>query len=73
MMALRARWRRLGLATRFLAWIFPGVERELGCWRQQLEAAGDPELRRQGLASIGKKRFHAQGGGVYAAVCGRRG
>jgi tetraprenyl-beta-curcumene synthase len=63
---LGARMRRLGLVTRFLVWVFPEVERELRRWRQQLEAAGDPELRRQGLASIGKKRFHAQGGGFYA-------
>jgi tetraprenyl-beta-curcumene synthase len=58
--------RRFGLVARFLAWVFPEVERELGRWRQQLEVAGDPELQRQGLASIGKKRFHAQGGSVYA-------
>lgn len=61
-----ARMRRFGLVARFLVWVFPEVERELGRWRQQLEVAGDPELRRQGLASIGKKRFHAQGGSFYA-------
>jgi tetraprenyl-beta-curcumene synthase len=61
-----ARMRRFGLIARFLVWVFPEVERELGRWRQQLEVAGDPELQRQGLASIGKKRFHAQGGSFYA-------
>ncbi len=59
-------YRRMGLVANFTVSIFPEVERELGRWRQWLEKAEDPELRRQGLASIGKKRFHAQGGGVYA-------
>jgi tetraprenyl-beta-curcumene synthase len=58
--------RRLSLIACFLVGVFPGVERELGCWRRQLEAAGDPELQRQGLTSIDKKRFHAQGGSFYA-------
>ncbi len=58
--------RRLSLAARLVAWVFPQVERELGQWRRRLESAGDLELRRQGLASIDKKRFHAQGGSVYA-------
>ncbi|MGD0153709.1 MAG: tetraprenyl-beta-curcumene synthase family protein [Thermacetogeniaceae bacterium] len=58
--------RGLGLVARFVVHIFPEVERELGHWQQRLEAAGDPELRRQGLASIEKKRFHAQGGSIYA-------
>jgi tetraprenyl-beta-curcumene synthase len=60
--------RRISLITRFLVWIFPEVERELKRWRQRLTMAGDPELRQQGLASISKKRFHAQGGGVYALL-----
>ncbi len=64
--AFRARMRRLGLVARFVACVFPEVERELRFWRLRLEAAGDPELRRQGLASIVKKRFHAQGGSIYA-------
>lgn len=56
----------LGLAVRLVLRVFPEVERELKHWRQRLEAAGDPELRRQGLDSISRKRFHAQGGSIYA-------
>ncbi|NPV29489.1 MAG: tetraprenyl-beta-curcumene synthase family protein [Firmicutes bacterium] len=61
-----SRARSLALVIRFAACVFPEVDRELARWRRLLEEAGDPELRRQGLASIAKKRFHAQGGSVYA-------
>jgi tetraprenyl-beta-curcumene synthase len=64
--ALAPRMRGLGLAARFVLRVFPEVDRELGRWRQRLEAAGDPELRLQGLDSISRKRFHAQGGSIYA-------
>ena len=66
MSGLKERVCGLGLIARFLVGVFPEVERELGHWRQQLDKSGDPELRRQGLASISKKRFHAQGGSFYA-------
>ena len=65
----RVRMHGLGLVARFVACIFPEVESELSHWRQRLEAAGDQELRSQGLASIGKKRFHAQGGQRLRSFC----
>jgi len=61
---------RLALVIRFAARIFPEVDRELGRWRRLAARAGDRELRRQGRASIEKKRFHAQGGSVYALYGG---
>ncbi|MDH7578935.1 MAG: tetraprenyl-beta-curcumene synthase family protein [Bacillota bacterium] len=64
------RAKRLALVVRFAMRVFPEVDRELERWRRRLGEAGDPELRRQGRASIEKKRFHAQGGSVYALYGG---
>jgi tetraprenyl-beta-curcumene synthase len=57
---------RLAFMTRFVTGVFPVVEKELQRWQKVIEGAGDRELARQGLASIEKKRFHAQGGAFYA-------
>lgn len=48
--------------------VLPGVHRELAGWRRMAEAIPDPELRRQALASMTAKRFHCEGGAVYAAA-----
>lgn len=48
--------------------VLPGVYRELAGWRRMAEAIPDPELRRQALASMTAKRFHCEGGAVYAAA-----
>lgn len=45
--------------------VFPKVDKELLAWRQQALLSGG-ELSRQALLSIGRKRFHCQGGGVYS-------
>jgi tetraprenyl-beta-curcumene synthase len=49
--------------------IRPGVRDELREWRRKAESIPDAELRRQALASIAAKRFHCEGGAVYAAAC----
>jgi len=43
------------------------VRKELGLWRAQAKEIPDLELRRQALASLSAKQFHADGGSVYAA------
>jgi tetraprenyl-beta-curcumene synthase len=48
--------------------VFPAVERELAFWRTKAAAIPDPELRVQAMASLDKKRFHCQGGSVYALM-----
>jgi len=48
--------------------ILPEVERELGRWRQRAEAIPDIQLRQQALNSMYYKKFHCQGGAVYALL-----
>ncbi|MEK3881690.1 tetraprenyl-beta-curcumene synthase family protein [Paenibacillus sp. PL2-23] len=53
---------------RVYKYILPCVEEELGKLREIAEAIPDPELRTQALSSMQDKKFHCQGGGVYAAA-----
>lgn len=46
--------------------IFPAVKHELDYWKRRASEIPDQELRTQALASIESKRFHCQGGAVYA-------
>lgn len=46
--------------------VFPMVLNELDYWSAKAELIPDWELRVQALSSIRSKRFHAQGGSVYA-------
>lgn len=48
--------------------IIPRAARELARWNHKAEAIPNPELRRQALASLRLKRFHAEGGSAYAAA-----
>ncbi|MDT9724955.1 tetraprenyl-beta-curcumene synthase family protein [Xylanibacillus composti] len=48
--------------------ILPEVDRQLAYWQEEAERIPDPELRKQALASMRDKRFHCQGGAVYAAM-----
>lgn len=48
--------------------IFPEVNRQLAYWKKRAEQIPNRELRTQALASIAAKRFHCQGGAVYALV-----
>jgi len=51
---------------RLLFQALPEVNRELNRWRQLAAASPDQELGYQALASLSKKKFHCQGGSVYA-------
>ncbi|WP_051251003.1 tetraprenyl-beta-curcumene synthase family protein [Paenibacillus harenae] len=53
---------------RVYKYVLPDVERELGQLRRLAEGIPDPELRTQALSSMDSKKFHCQGGGVYAAA-----
>ncbi|MBD2872971.1 tetraprenyl-beta-curcumene synthase family protein [Paenibacillus arenilitoris] len=53
---------------RVYKYVLPGVDKELGQLRAIAERIPDPELRAQALASMASKKFHCQGGGVYAAA-----
>src|SRR5699024_9799328 len=58
----------LGLMGNVYRRIFPAVDRELACWTKRAREIPNEELRKQALASIESKRFHCQGGGVYALL-----
>jgi len=58
------------LVMRFIKEVFPKVEQALAKWRERAERIPDQELRRQALASIHMKRFHCQGGSIYALYPG---
>ncbi len=58
------------LVLQLVTQVFPLVDRELHGWRFRAEAIADPALREQALASIAAKRFHCQGGSVYALYPG---
>ncbi|WPD19376.1 tetraprenyl-beta-curcumene synthase family protein [Thermaerobacter composti] len=48
--------------------VLPLVDEALDRWQRRAAAIPDPELRRQALASIRTKRFHCEGGAVFAAA-----
>ncbi|WP_203530674.1 tetraprenyl-beta-curcumene synthase family protein [Thermaerobacter sp. PB12/4term] len=48
--------------------VLPAVDRLLHRWQERASHIPDPELRRQALASLRTKRFHCQGGAVFAAA-----
>lgn len=54
----------------FIEVVFPLVDEELQKWVARLEHCPDRVLRSQALASIRTKRFHAQGGSIYALYPG---
>lgn len=54
------------LLWRSFARVLPLSSRELRTWRERAGAIPDPELRAQALASLRLKRFHADGGCVFA-------
>ena len=60
------RYKGSGLIARYIYSIFPEVDRQLDHWTEICENAGDSVLAEQALDSIEFKRFHAQGGSVYA-------
>ncbi|CEP66330.1 Terpenoid synthase [Moorella glycerini] len=56
----------LVLLGRLLFQAFPAVNRELMRWRHLAASSPEPELSQQALASLTFKKFHCQGGSVYA-------
>lgn len=50
--------------------IFPQVEAELEIWRRNAEGSASDEPARHALDSIKHKKFHAQGGCIYALYPG---
>ncbi|NLL18664.1 MAG: tetraprenyl-beta-curcumene synthase family protein [Clostridia bacterium] len=63
-------WRQLNLIKSFVTKIFPLVDRELEAYLTRLQNCPCEELRVQAQASIRGKRFHAQGGSIYALYPG---
>jgi len=57
---------QLNTLTRFVTRVFPLVDRELNKWKKYLESCPPGELKEQALASIRDKRFHCQGGSIFA-------
>lgn len=55
---------------RILSGLLPEVNRQLAHWRARLTACPEKELARQARLSIRYKRFHCQGGAVYALYHG---
>lgn len=53
---------------RVYKYVLPDVKQELEKVRNRAELIPDDELRQQALSSIRDKKFHCQGGGVYAAA-----
>ena len=56
----------LRLILEFLKKALPQVDIQLGKWVECTSFANDGELKKQALSSMGKKKFHAQGGSVYS-------
>ncbi len=61
--------RQVNMLARFVTRVFPLVEQELGEWKNYLYSSPPGELIDQALASIKHKRFHCQGGSIYALYC----
>lgn len=68
-MVLSARWalQPLVITRRHLRHVLPTVDRELEHWGRRAQEIPDPDLRRQALSSLTHKRFHCEGGSVFAA------
>lgn len=56
------------LMYRVYKYVLPEVESELSRLRKLAERIADSELRMQALASMDSKKFHCQGGAVYACA-----
>lgn len=56
------------LMQRVYRYVLPEVKEQLDHWRQCAERMPDAELRKQAIASMTTKRFHCEGGAIYAAA-----
>lgn len=57
---------KVTIISRFVATVLPEVDRELDRWRVKIGECPQRELAEQAASSIRLKRFHAQGGSVFA-------
>jgi len=57
---------QIRIVGRLVTKVFPEVDRELARWQAKVTGGAQEELARQAAASIRHKRFHAQGGSVFA-------
>lgn len=64
MSELRSPWQ---LLYRVYRHVQPVLEREFAAWYKKAQAIPNPELRKQAQDSMNSKKFHCQGGCVYAA------
>ncbi|TBL81409.1 tetraprenyl-beta-curcumene synthase family protein [Paenibacillus thalictri] len=53
---------------RVYRYVLPEVHKQLHMWRNTAERIPDPELRKQAIDSMTSKKFHCEGGAVYAAA-----
>lgn len=60
--------RPLALMRRVFRDVLPDVNGELAHWRAMAETIPNAELRTQAIASMTSKKFHCQGGAVYACA-----
>lgn len=56
------------LMAQVYRYVLPAVGEQLRLWREQAERIPDRELRTQAIASLTTKRFHCEGGAVYAVL-----
>lgn len=59
------------ITGRHLAEVLPLVDAELAEWRRLAEAIPDPALREHAIGSLVHKRFHCEGGSVFATWASR--
>ncbi|AKF93153.1 tetraprenyl-beta-curcumene synthase family protein [Brevibacillus laterosporus] len=55
------------LLYRVYRYILPLLEQEFAYWYERAKEIPDRELRKQAIASMDSKKFHCQGGSVYAS------
>ncbi len=61
---------RMSLIFHYVKDVFPLVRQELKRWEKAAHLCPDEPLARQALASIAQKRFHCQGGSIFALYPG---
>ncbi len=54
------------LLAKYISKVFPLVDKELAFWQKKLANCPDSTLKKNALASLESKRFHALGGSVFA-------
>lgn len=62
----------LVLLTTVFQEVFPLVDNELSYWEKRAKEIPNKELQAQAMASIKSKRFHCQGGSVFALLAGNQ-